>query len=329
MAIAQIPTDSGRPSFLDLPGEIRNEIYIWYLFTQHDKTSNTFKGLSSDQILSFAPARAHGRYTPFSSSAYVRDEDAREPDVRTHTLVLRYADPVICQLNRQIRAEALSLYIAKYLSIDMRQSKIGYKKQKAPKPQVGLRMLENWEHGLKEHQRKAIRRLEMQDNVQVFYDQNKTTETNVEVKRTVSRLISTPLHRRYYVIGYYARYAFMPAFQMSITRRGSSTLIIRTPLKLHDLQAEALQKFISQLAKGVAQRDPPEFDGDDLLAVVKFLRPTKEGRWRWWTHGESNSSWTSIRFEMKVGKQDLKSKDGRLAEPFGYVAAQVSIADVK
>lgn len=313
-------------SLLDLPPEIRNMIYV-HLLSSDDSQHNPRYPKSDAWEIVAAPYVEHasGVYTPFTSHA-LRDLNAElTADFRSSTDGLGYlwhADPAIWWVNRQIRTEALSLYVTRHMSVDVS----GGDMTLAPNEQYrvtyvngGLQLFNEWlKYRGASVLRKAMTRLELRDWVRIglMVDEEHPTVRDW----TNSRFCK-----------------LMTIYSISVSQNGD-LLMVKTPLELHPDQVPPLEGVLRDIAGSVLARGRKVFDGDDILKCVHYLRESTEPAW---SSEFSNTGLIgceklyrcepeAIRWELLGREKEVDWEKGKLkVTGFSYVAASVRISEVK
>jgi hypothetical protein len=299
--------DPRKLSFLDLPPEIRNQIYVLILSTDTTNIDTLLSQIPSplSRTISTGLSRAVQKYVPYSAHVHEAfgPQLQRFGDDLLVTNRFIHADPVIWQLNRQIREEARSLYITEYLSVDVHGME-PVRWRAGLKSQLGIKLFQRWlASDVEAALRTKISKLEVRDWVSV--------RTQVTQKGRVS---------------YHEHCAIIPIFAIAITCSGAK-LTVRTPLQLVDDQACALQGFLTHLAKCRAK-----WDGNDVINIVHFLRRSMASPWGNCEQLTSMGTPFSIRFRVTAKEGEMafegggKTEWGVMKTGWTYVAAEAEAA---
>lgn len=304
-------SNSTRHTFTDLPGEIRNSIYLLLL---------------NDEGINAILDHEDGKYRPFGFRRLLYTIHNQNGDVVQRKTA--YPVPVIFQLNKQIRREARSLYIIDRLQVDVRgfdgTNPSAFDKNN--KLNVGLRRLEQWAvDNLQEHERREIKTLVIQDRAKIINSGGFSS-------RPTANQLPAWIESSFYNLRDRDFFAILPAFKIEADTT-SNVLTAFTPLRLVASQAEELQDFLVRVSQDAAARKTPSFDGNDVLATVRFLRTTTTAPWtdsgviRLAEHGSCTSE--SVRFRMIAEADDAACNVTEAVVQFKYVAAMVRLSDVE
>lgn len=295
---------SRKLTFLQLPPEIRNAIYVYSLIDLEDGPVSARSGYYHPgriPVLTWNP-----RYTPFTSHSL---QDIGDKHNHLHHLWRR--DPPIWCLNRQIRAEVRSLHVTRYMSVDMSGADVDYAYHYINR---GLKLFEQWlEERVDEGLRKAITRLELRDYVQRWVPAEERRVSIYGCPRQAEK-----------------PECVIPAFRIKINEDGNS-LVVSTPLQLDLKQASLLSSALQDIARNAVAQGRARFDGDDIIECARYLRestelPCKTEFGSRVQTARSRGQPEAVRFRMQpCDRTDMVS---RLRE-FRYVAASIRIGDVE
>lgn len=269
---------SSELTFLDLPPEIRNNIYIYALLDVDNGDIPQRTGFSKVRFRR-STVIENKCYTPFSKHSLFQKH------IGQHLIEhLWHRDLPIWCVNKQIRAEARSLHIAKFMSIDITGADEDFKYNKhrhvtARHVNRGLQLFEKWlDERVDDSLRKAMTTLELRDYVEmVAVDKVIPASVNdmpSSERSKGSRGTST---------------TSLPVFKVRISEDGD-LLTVRVIRRLDPTQASALQAALCKIASDDVAQGRTRLDGDDILKCVRFLRQAKGVTW------QSNIRQSSFRF---------------------------------
>ena len=258
---ANMATDSStlerKFRFMELPPEIRNNIDLYLLDTYDQQQWRYPQATAISKQLEKCTCHPDYRevidpttpwYGPYSIHTAYDNKRGRKCVVYERDMPLWHAKAVIWQLNHQIRNEARSLYITRFLSVDIKQ--YNGRIYSAAKRNSGVALFKRWrERTLETPLQNAITRLELRDLL--------------------------PLHGPNQRTG---GYRLIPLFRIEIRKSGEE-LTVRTPLKLSDNQVKAVQSCLNRTAGQVAKRNAAAFSGQDVFACADALAKERKSQW--------------------------------------------------
>ena len=248
-----------RPAFLDLPIEIRLEIYSHLVqLEKADIEDGRWRDIVGDRDLSFFD----GAYNPYLVSIKPQQPQNDRNEWTYDAGVLYTRDPVVWQLNRQIRREAMPTYLRDHLSVEVR-GHLEHRYVSCPK-QIGFRHFQHWWHGLEERTARDVRTVVVRDFVDVVYPSMTASQPCLADPFTgEDEGGSWPCE--------------LAAFQIKIGDRGR-TMTISTPLRLVQMQVKAIERYLDGVSLEKS-RCNEVFDGQDLYNLICWLRTCEGDEW--------------------------------------------------
>ena len=280
--------------FLDLPAEIRDQIYHYLVLLEAAPVDDdAYKAIRSDR----SPELVDGVYNPY----FVSIKPQQSPDERkkwysretwTYTSgVLHARDPTIWLLDRQVRREAMDVYLRDHISVEV-HGHLEHKYVRCPK-EIGLRHFKNWWRSLDEDTTRRVRTLEMRDYVDIVYPlANGTIPNDRGPVDGETEGGSWPYP--------------MCAFRFEIRDHGH-TLTIYTPLKLVEMQRDRTQSYLDEMASSRTAAGSL-FDGQNLYELIDFLRTCDDGHFDI-SSAELDDEDVSVRFRMWGTFEEVKFLD--------------------
>jgi hypothetical protein len=254
--------------FLDLPAEIRIQVYVLLLDNGRDSDEPSHR--CRDGWREFASPlkvdiQIRGVYSPYTYWYHVGEERRfarrRRRFAYSHTLL--HADPVIMQVNRQIRQESQSLYLREYLSVEL------FGRGPSWMPERHFSSFECWSKSkpMKKLDLSTIRRLEVRQHVNVI---DPDSVSLLQLRENLGLALPTVLTHPYVWIK-----TDMATVVLSVENAGQ---ILEARSKL-DVFTGDKQTFDEQARRIVKKRgDEERFTGRDLVSILRWLGTSPEPR---------------------------------------------------
>lgn len=248
LPVAHAPASSKVFRFLDLPGEIRNLIYP-LLLDGEDPQTYSEGGYRRDPPGLYPENQIAGLYMPFTHYASgIPDKLGRR---KGHTFM--HASPPILAVNKQIRREAKTLFLSKFLTLELHSTNKTY----------GLLSLRQWLNTLGFEETMAIQRVELRERVRIAHPDHVQG-----AREPYHEDFGTQLGRERYWWG-----GQIAAIELVIKDDGRQ-LEVRSRLEIVEREKEPVRDHIAQLAMEKKQGDT--FTGADLMALAEWLKVTDE-----------------------------------------------------
>lgn len=250
-------TPTGPFRFLDLPAELRNMIYP-LLLEGEDPQTYSERGYRTRDPSAHPYHQIAGQYMPFTHYTLASRVDPRTKE----GYALMHASPPILAINKQIRSEAKSLYLSKFLTLEI-HSPISLEGSVEALYPEDIFSIKHWLNTLGVAEIKGIQRVELRERVRIAHPDHAD-----EAREFYHESFAEQNRRKkYWWQGQIA------AIELIIKDNGR-LLEVRSRLEIVQRETVPTQQHVQQMATAKGQGEV--FTGEDLMALAVWLKKTDE-----------------------------------------------------
>lgn len=243
--------------FLDLPAELRNMIYPLLLEGEDPQTYSEC-GYRTHDPSAHPYHQVAGQYMPFTHYTLASRVDSQQKEGYT----LMHASPPLLAVNKQIRVEAKSLYLSKFLTLEIHNPLSHTGPGDALYPEE-IFSIKHWLATLSIAEIKGIQRVELRERVRIAHPDH-------------AHQAREPYSDTYEERNKRARYWWrgqIAAIELFIKDNGR-VLEARSRLEIVHREIVPTQRYLQQMATAKGQGEV--FTGEDLISLAVWLKKTDE-----------------------------------------------------
>lgn len=322
--LASAPTSTSQVfRFLDLPGEIRNMIYPLLLDGEDQQTCKV-EGYRTISIpLQFGHS-IQGLYLPFSYAQCVRDVPGWARPKCTFAATIMHASPPILALNRQIRTEAKSLFLQRYLTLSF------HSRDRSGNYPIGdskLRSLKYWLTMLTPAEVAGIQRIELREFVWIASPEDGEKTRKWGKAGTALKEWHLEASLGHGCLSSDVWMGEIAAVELSVGHN-SAALEVRSRLEIVEREAIPVGEHLQTMMQ--ARKDAKSmFNGHDLIALACWLRATDKVPKRGYLKDKIVEilfpRWTMICSREELESGEWRTDDSKIKLGFRHLVARAEL----